>query len=132
MSVDFSAIDKTRSRPGQYPDAGFPVETGEELNLANVTAIALAGLLRIDLGGVLGLCGEITIPEARRAVMVARATFARTAPQHAVAASSGRGTRGARYHDVGVDEERLRDRLEAFARLVEAAASAGATHIVWS
>lgn len=130
MSVSFIAVDynnpKTiNDRGDTAPTAVIDSLFGYSINLCNGNAGSLLGLL--GLGDMDLACGEITIPEARRAVMKARATFdskvakfTRDDEQH-----SGR------MFSMGIDNKYLKRRLEEFADLVEAGAEAGATHISW-
>jgi len=125
------------------------------LNLNNVNARALLALLgwaaapsRIPLGeirvgeptGEFDLWGERTLPDARRAVMVARATFDRRvsalvreddcgAPR--VREDGAVEMRPVRVQSFGLDAEGLRDRLESFAALVEEGGTLGAVKVTW-
>lgn len=101
------------------------------LNLANVNAWALLELLRIQARPQWD--GRVTVPEARRAVMYARATFARRAPEYVRSrtALGGPGTGTARCLDHGIDEECLALYLERFERFLNRAVSLGATRIYW-
>lgn len=115
-----------------------------ELNLCNANARALLELLGGLGGSELG--GTCPVPEARRAVMGARARFDRLAPELTREPEVLRSKRAVVEGDDGVarfvggtergvvgglDEEGLRDRLERFARFVEQASDAGARSILW-
>lgn len=123
---------------------GTGVEPGSapvlSLNLSNWNATALLRLLGLE-----GACGAITLPEARRAIMRARATFERRADALTVEAAEvvlptrveregnvARIVRGAILSIGGLDREGLAERLERFAAFVERAATLGAARIGWS
>jgi hypothetical protein len=104
------------------------------LNFNNANALALLSLLKLTEGqrpGEDDLCGAVTLAVARRAVMYARATFARRAQAFTRQEEQGEGTQGARFVSCGLDVDGLSRRLEAFAAHVEALAQAGASHISW-
>lgn len=121
-----------------------PIEEGGiEINLANLNARAFLELLDLDTEY---LVGEITIPEARRAIMGARARFAARAPGLAREGRELRSPRGVRPRADGVleltggryqgtigalDLEDLEGYLRRFSVFVEAAARARATAITW-
>jgi len=98
----------------------------------------------LDLLGLASpyLAGECTIANARRAVIRARATFARKAPQltqepqviHGRPRERQDGTvelRPVRAVIGGIDEASLVRRLEQFADLTERAAERGAEVLTW-
>lgn len=152
MGISFSAVDHNSSMQEVTFDDGRTATFPEMLrlpgewdlfSLANANARQLFGLLGIEFD----CCGEIGLPEARRAVMVARATFARRAggfTREPVSEPKGRGMRlvregnvvrieqdGPAFFEGGIDEDYLASRLNHFAAFVEAAAEAGATGITW-
>lgn len=109
------------------------------LNLCNGNARALLALL-----GLREAWGTVDIAGARRAIMLARATFDRRAPaltrepvtEHAPARVEHEGNvarvvPGATFHTGGFSATDLRDRLDAFAELVETGARLGAIAISW-
>jgi hypothetical protein len=107
-------------------------------NLCNANAFALLGLLRLGSE----YCGSISIAEARRAIMVAKATFETTGELHARAATVDTGApreredgttelRPARMISSGLNVVELRFRLIAFESLVNLGADAGADSIEW-
>jgi hypothetical protein len=130
------------------------------LNLNNVNASALIALLALgtialqrgvsadDVAGwtlfaAAGTAGMMTLPEARRRVMGARARFERLAPALVRAETITVG--GPSLRDDGVVElrpvraiapaftaEDLRERLERFADLLEEGARRGAVEVYWA
>lgn len=104
-------------------------------NLANGNAVRF---LRF-LGFPSDPDGIVTIADARRAVIRARATFDRTVGQHTrEASSSGHLVIDGvthldipRVHEAGIDESYFARRLDEFAKLIEDVANEGATHIGW-
>jgi hypothetical protein len=153
MSISFSAINENETREVTFADGqtqSFPefVDLPEEFeffSMSNDNAMAIFGLLGIEWD----CCGTISIPEARRAVIRAKATFERRAPEfteeeihlpggHAgtrVVREGSGVTRiermGAEFHSFARDEDYLSRRVSDFADLVEAAANAGATGLSW-
>jgi hypothetical protein len=142
MGVSFSAVDATR--PRETPFGTFPgrVDLGERFEFfswANENARVMFDLLGIDAGEE--LVGEATIAELRRAVMRARATVDRRAPELSRPGSVEYGApverdgvvemRPVRIVRGPILEERIRERLEDLAAFVEAAARAGATGVTW-
>jgi len=142
MSVSFMAVDSRVSH--DYPRSVElpPPFDGYGLNLCNANARALLGLLRLPLGDETygDLSGQVTIAEARRAVIRARASFERRAElftratereMGAFSQDDGTTRIGERFVAMGIDEDYLDKRLSEFGRFVEAAAEAGADHICW-
>lgn len=133
---------------------GAGVEPGYErvyeINFANCTGGALLGLLGLE-----SPVGEATLPIVRRAILRARATFARRAPQFTYEHTEGgafaaltaqgrleivhegnvacivRGPRVIAGNLASLDVEGLGGRLEAFAAFIERAAQDGAEAIQW-
>lgn len=114
-------------------------EVFDDFNLCNANARCVLGLLGLD---AVELCGGCTVPEARRAVMVARATFGRraggftraSATEHGAPRENSDGTfelRPLRSHSFGLDMAGLESRVEIFAGLVERSAAEGATEVMW-
>ncbi len=106
------------------------------LNLGNDNAVSLLGAL----GLTVDCWGEIALPEARRAVMRARARKSLSVYTRATEIVYGAPRadengaielRPIRSHGFGLTEDGLRDRIERFASFVEASASRGATTITW-
>jgi hypothetical protein len=147
MGIAFSATDHTRRHP-RYPECPARVELDDDdprafhLNVGNAAALwPLLGLPLED--GQLVPVGEVSVPEARRAVMRARARFEHAASGlvRTAVVTYGAPRRGddgvvelrpVRAVACGLDEEGLADRLERFSRFVEAVAERGATNIAWS
>jgi len=121
---------------------GTGVETVEyderpSLNLNNENAKLLLGALGLSTD----CWGEMTLPEARRGLMRARARkslseFTRASETFYGAPRADENgaieLRPFRGHSGGFSEESLRDRIERFALLVDQAAEQGATKIFWS
>lgn len=106
-------------------------DDADQLNWANGNAAVVFALLGLDAGGEFGgPIGTAPIWRARRAVMYARATFARRVPalEREPVVLEGQG---ARVYSCGLDAEGLRMRLEAFSAFVEAVAARGAVAIAW-
>jgi len=116
-----------------------PVENDDapSLNLNEGNAVLLLGAL----GLTVDCWGEITLAEARRALMRARARkslsgYTRASETLYGAPRTGEDgvveLRPVRSHGGALTEDDLRDRIERFASLVELAATRGATNITWS
>jgi hypothetical protein len=147
MSLSFSGTDHTRPHP-RFAECFASVDLDDEdpraLNWSHGTAAALWPLLGLPLeAGAVPPVGEVSIPEARRAIIRARARFGRLAPQLAREAvveygpprEGDDGTielRPLRYFAAGLDEAGIARRLDAFERFVGAMAERGATHLTWS
>jgi len=99
------------------------------LNLASDNARAFLEFLRLDPG--LGPDGEATLPEVRRAVIRARATFDRQASKFTRASSDTQHVGECRVIVAGIDEAYFERRLGDFERFVDAVAEQGATRICW-
>lgn len=116
MSVTFGARDAHGKTIPLDDPATF-------LNVAEVNAVALLGLLRLpqEYGA-----GETTVPEARRAVIRARATFDRQSSKFVRPPAAM-----PRVHGGAIDRTYLARRLEDFAKFVELVARAGAVTVHW-
>jgi hypothetical protein len=75
--------------------------------------------------------GEITLPEARRAIIRARATFERRIGGYTRAASDTTRPDRRRVVELGIDEDYFARRLDDFERFVDALVARGATAICW-
>jgi hypothetical protein len=146
MGVDFFGTDHHRPHP-RFPEFPARVYLDDDdvrnfgLNAGN--AALLWPLLDLPFeDGHVPPAGEVSIADARRALMRARATFEREAPKHVrpteIEHSAPRvredGTvelRPLRAYWFGLDEEGLIGRLERFRQFVEAIAERGATHVAW-
>lgn len=145
MGIQFSGTDS--KNPHVVGGRSFPsfVEMAERwefgVSMSNCTGRAFLTLLGLPFEPE-GLCGACTLPEARRAVMQARATFTRKVNDLTISAETLHGRprqnedgvvelRPFRGYDFGVDADRLQRRLDQFADFIEAAAAAGADGISW-
>ena len=72
------------------------------------------------------------MPEARRAVMRARATFERRADAFARTGSDTKRPGRARVVECGVDREYLSRRVDDFERFLNVVVDKGATSIYWA
>lgn len=106
-------------------------EDAAYLNLNFGNAYALLGLLGLDPGQDY-LHGDATLPDCRRAIMRARATFERRAPEHTREGSDTKRPGKARVISGSLDEDGLAIRLDAFERFVNTVAAKGATSIYWA
>ncbi len=151
VSVSFFGLDHTRQEVTPYghcypariylsDDSEGDLNDPRSMNLANDNARAFLGLL--GLGTDCDLYGEVPLPEARRAIIRARATFhcrvGAFLREEAVVFGRPRvhddGTvelRPVRVWIGGVDEDYLARQLDRLAVLVEALAERGATHLGW-
>jgi hypothetical protein len=146
MGVEFFGTDHTRQHP-RRPEFPASVHLDDDdprafhLNCGNAAALwPLLGLPLED--GQVPPGGEVSVPDARRALIRARATFERKAPrlvrhaaiEYGAPRTQEDGTvelRPLRMIEVGLDEEGMVDRLDRFARFVDAVSERGATHVAW-
>lgn len=129
MGVQFMGTNHARMI--KHGDRGtFPQSVRPEthFDFSNMNARAFLRLLGIEQED---LHGEMPIPDARRLVIRARASFARRAPL-LVRPSTTCAITEAGYVECGIDEAYLARRLEEFERLLVALQARGATHIEWS
>ena len=126
---------------GDCDDIAKEIEHPLFIDWSNVNArsvLTLLGLVKV--GG--DLAGEISIPEARRAVMRARATFDRVASrlirygkvQYSPPRANEDGSveiRPLRYVEPAVGTEYLARQIDRFEKYVEHVAKKGATHVSW-
>lgn len=116
---------------GQKADQS-PIRIGLDdeayLNMANGNAVAFLEFLGITPNQEDGLYGEITVPEARRAIMRARALFERRVDnftRETFTSSDGR------FIESGIDREYFKRRLDSFEKFLNAVVEKGATAIYW-
>jgi hypothetical protein len=105
------------------------IEDPRWLNFSCANARAFLLFLRIDPGP--GPDGEATLPEVRRAVMRARATFDRRAPKFTRAGSDSQHIGACRVIVGGIDEAYLARRLDDFVTFVDVVVEMGAVAIYW-
>lgn len=151
MGIQFSALDTTRTRTAfdgtQLPARVQLPEQWELFGFHVAGAMALLGLLEAACrfrGRTLlaslwtdHQIGAVTVVDARRAIMLARARFESvgeaTADHVAAVFGALEDHPSGRVHSgLTAGAEDLHRRLEEFAAFVEAAAEAGADRIMWS
>jgi hypothetical protein len=113
---------------------GQPVTLDHEypthLNMSGANARAVLEFLRLDPGEEPS--GEATLPEARRAIIRARATLARTVRGYTRDGSDTTRPGRCRVIEAGIDEAYFARRLDDFERFLAAVAELGATSIYWA
>jgi hypothetical protein len=102
-----------------------------QYNWGNVTAAVVLNLLGLG-GDSPELAGEVSTVQARRAIIRARATFDRRAPELERPATDTQRPGEARFIFAGVSTNTLRERLATFERLLGYFASQGCTRVGWS
>jgi hypothetical protein len=151
MSVTISGLNHNRRNPRfpEFPESvDLEVDDPRFVNWANGNAAALFALLGLGAGSKTEwsegyVQGEAPLPDVRRAIIRARATFERRAPELARPESVEHGApralpdgsvelRPVRRYEMGLDAEGIGRRLDAFERAVDALADLGATHIAWA
>lgn len=100
------------------------------LNMGN--AAALLGLLDLLTPPNDSQYGSCTLPEARRAVLQARARFTRKASGFTREGSDTQKPGKARVIRHGLDEDGLASRLDAFEEFVNTMDRMGAERITWA
>jgi hypothetical protein len=103
---------------------------------ANINAGAVLGLLGFvdpETGRGLWDAESVPLPEARRAIIRARATFARRHARFTRATEIGiAAATGPLVFSGGIDADGLSVRLDAFERFVRTVAEMGAVAIYWA
>jgi hypothetical protein len=124
MSVSFYA------RQGGDSIGSRAIEV-EGPNFHEAGAAAVLCLLRFDTSH--GMIGSCTIPEMRRALILAINTADRRAPEYAIepSESGGPGTGQCHVVNFGMTTSSISDRLARLATFVERAACSGADTITW-
>jgi len=118
---------------GKTPDGSsimLDFEHPAYLQLNNGNAHAVLSLLAVH--GSDQPDGEMTIPEARRAILYARATFERRASKFTRASSDTKRSGHARVISGGIGEDYLARRVDDFERFVNAVSELGAASIYWA
>jgi hypothetical protein len=101
------------------------------LNLSNTNARAFL-LLFLGLAPGVDLLGGVGMPEARRAIMRARATFDRRVARFTREGSDTKRPGRCRVIEGGIDEDYFQRRLDAFERFLDAVAERGARSVYWA
>ena len=99
------------------------------LNLSGANARAFLGFLGVEPGA--NLSGQVGLPEARRAVIRASATFERRVCRYTRKASNTKRPGHVRMIEGGVNEGYFRRRLDDFEVFVGVLAERVATSICW-
>jgi hypothetical protein len=118
---------------GRKPDGQIVAVDGEDaahLNMSSANARAFLLFLGLDPGT--GPDGEVAIPEGRRAIMRARATFERRVRGYPREATDTRRPGCVRVIEGGLDVEYFERRLDDFQRFVDAVVERGAASICWA
>jgi hypothetical protein len=150
MTVTFNGSDHTRmntTNHGTYPRRVYlndnyeaDLDNPRSINMASMNARAFLSFLGINSGE--DLVGELPIPEVRRAIIKAKATFDSRASRfvrtqevvHGAPRINDDGTvalRPIRVWVGGIDEEYLWRQLDRLGVLVEVLAAKRATHVRW-
>ncbi len=123
MSVSFYGLN-----PEDEPIM-LDFEDPAHLNLANGNARSFLLFLGLDPGEYLD--GRVSMPEARRAVMRARATFDRHVGAFTREGSDRNRPGRCRVIEGGIHADYFWERLAMFERFLNAIAERGATSIYW-
>lgn len=100
------------------------------LNMNSANGRAFLEFLGIEPGPE--PCGEVTMSEARRAVMRARATFERTVGAHTREGSDTKRPGKVRVIEGGIGPEYFKLRLDSFEAFLNVVAEQGAISIYWA
>jgi hypothetical protein len=100
------------------------------INMASGNGRAFLEFLGVDPGPE--PCGEITMPEARRAVMRAKATFERKVDHFTRSGSDTKRPGHVRVIEGGIGPDYFERRLADFERFLNVVAEKGATSIYWA
>lgn len=106
------------------------VDDAAHLNMASANARAFLQFLGIEPGDE--PAGEITVPEARRAIMRARATFERHVGQFTREGSDTKRPGQCRVIEGAIDSGYLARRVDDFEHFLNAVVERGATSIYWA
>lgn len=125
MGISFSGSS------GKHPLLAYlrlSYEHPAALNLNNGNGAALLGLLGLPCDNGYGEC---TMPEARRAIMQARARFARKAQEFTREGADEQIPGRARYVRGALTEDGLLRRLDMFEEFVNTMDRMGADRLTW-
>ena len=118
---------------GRRPDGSavtLDIENAAYLNMNSANARAFLLFLGLEPGDE--PYGETTMPEARRAVMRARATFDRNVGKFTREGSDTKKPGQCRVITGAIDESYFAMRLDAFEKLLAVVSAKGATSIYWA
>jgi len=124
MSVTFYGMTDDRRH------IALDIEDPAHLNLANENARCFLFFLGIEPGD--DLTGEVGMPEARRAIMRAKATFDRMVGGFTREANDTKRPGKARLISGGIDARYFERRLDDFERFLNVIAANGARAICWA
>lgn len=99
------------------------------LNMSNANARVFLAFLGVEPGA--HLVGEITVPEARRAIIRARATFERRVGAYTRESSDTKRPGKVRVIEGGIADDYFERRLDDFESFLGVAVERGATSIWW-
>lgn len=125
MSISFSG---SSGRGPTLCNLGLDYAHPAYLNFNNANGAAVLALLGLPCDTGYGSC---TMPEARRAIMQAKARFERNAPAHTRAGYDVKPPGRARVISAALDEEGLRSRIERFEEFVNTMDRMGADTLTW-
>ena len=123
MSVTFYG------RTSEGAPIAIDIEDPAFMNLSCANARLFLEFAGLEPGA--DLSGEITLPEARRAIMRARATFDRRVGEYTRAGNDVRRPGGCRVIEGGVGADYFQRRLDDFGRFLGIVAERGAISICW-
>ena len=127
-NIDVSVHFYGKTRGGE--PIMLDLEDPASLNMASANARVVLGLLGWEPGDEPS--GEVSMPEARRAVMRARATFERRAEGFTRTGSDTKRPGRVRVVECGVDREYLSRRVDDFERFLNVVVDKGAASIYWA
>jgi hypothetical protein len=106
------------------------LDDAAHLNLASANARAFLGFLGLETGE--HLVGEATMPMARRAIILGRATFERRVGSYTRESSDTKRPGRCRVIEGGIDDDYFAHRFVDFERFLCAVAERGAMSIYWA
>ncbi len=124
MSVTFYG------RTAQGKSVAVAINHPAYLNMASANARTFLLFLGLEPGAEPS--GEVGLPEARRAIMRARATFARRVGTYTRAGNDTKRPGRCRVIEGGIDADYFTRRLDDFERFLEVVAAKGARAIYWA
>jgi hypothetical protein len=123
LSIDFYG------KAGNGKPIMLKLDDPAAVNMANANGRRFLEFLGLDPGPE--PAGEVSMPEARRAVMRARATFERRVPAFTRQESETKWPGQVRVIEAGLSEEYFERRLNDFEKFLNVVTAKGATSIYW-